>query len=313
MNKRKHILITSIITAITLIISPIIYNSPCFKQNTTQTVYENSERLTKTAQLLNHKNNATIRIMTFNLLAHYTSWGGSEVEPRANEFFKVRDAFLPDIIGLQEMCNEWYYKISTNNSTYQFVTPLTTAFPQKTTSMIFNKNTVILLDSGNKAFSKSNNFKTRRMVWGMFKSKKTSDVFIVINTHFSILKSPKNKQNQAVRWCEAQELYTLTEALFKKYPYPIIIIGDFNTSRKTVNNKTLKNGDYGILLTHYTDAETIAKNKYFCESKSFNNITNDHIFIKGNATVNNLLLLSFKELELLSDHFPLIADIKFKN
>ena len=78
MNKKKHILITSIITLIVFVLSPQIYNLPIFEYNVYngKEYYEFTEQLEKDNLLLSKGEN-DIRIMTLNLLVHYASWGES--------------------------------------------------------------------------------------------------------------------------------------------------------------------------------------------------------------------------------------------
>lgn len=312
MNKKRHISITIIITILTLIICPIIYNQPFIEYNLyigkKETVYK--EQIKKDNLILCKEENE-IRIMTLNLLAHYKSWGGKPVEQRSNIFFSIRDGYSPDVLGLQEMCFDWYNEITKNKSDYKFVSPLKTVFPQKMTAILYNSSTVELIESGSITFSDCWNFKSRRAVWGVFRHKKTDKIFTVINTHLSFLEESEEEENFFTQACQVNELYTTTQSLELQYPYPIFVIGDFNTKRRVSYQKPVINsGSYGILNSLYTDSEDIAKNKYFGENFNFNNTLNDHIFIKGDVTVKNLSLLSQDCFCELSDHYPLFADIK---
>ena len=310
MNKRKHILITAVITVIVFIFSPQIYALPIFEYNfyKEKPHYEFTEQLKKDNLLLNKGENE-VRIMTLNLLAHYSSWGGTPVNERSHIFFALQSAYSPDVLGVQEMCNDWYNEITKTKSNYKFVTPVKTAFPQKMTAIIYNAETLDVIDSGNKSFSNALNFKSRRIVWAVFKTKNTNKVFIVLNTHLSFLNKNENDENYTTQACQVNELYATIQTLYSQYSYPILIIGDFNTKRRVnYQNHVIASGSYGILNSLYTDAEFLAKNKFNGSNLSFNNTLNDHIFIYGDIKIKNLALLSQEYFTHLSDHFPLLAD-----
>ncbi len=313
MNYNKRILITAVITLLVFIFSPQIYASPIFEYNVfkRKPTYEFTEQLKKDNLLLN-KGESEIRVMTLNLLAHYNSWGGTPVNERSHIFFALRDTYSPDVLGVQEMCSDWYKEISNNKSNYKFVSPIKTSFPQKMTAILYNSDTLKVIDSGNEVFSDTLNFKARRVVWAVFKVKSTNEIFIVLNTHLSFLSKNKIDENYPAQACQVNKLYSITKTLYSQYSAPILVIGDFNTKRRVNYQKSvITSGSYGILNSLYTDAENVAKNKFFSENMSFNNTLNDHIFIYGDVNVTNLSLLSQDCFVNLSDHFPLLADISF--
>lgn len=310
MNYNKRILIISVITLTVLLFSPKIYNLPALEYNVfePEPECEFTEPMKKTNLILNKKENE-IRVMTINLLAHYNSWGGKPVNERSDIFFKLREIYSPDVLGVQEMCTDWYNEISKSKSNYKFTTPLKTAFPQKMTAILYNSDTVEVIDSGNKAFSNNINFKSRRIVWAVFRVKSTNNVFLVINTHLSFLKQSQNHDNYTTQACQVNELYNTLQSIYSQYSCPVLIIGDFNTKRRVSSkNININSGSYGILNSFFTDAEAIAENKLFGENLSFNNTLNDHIFIYGNLKVRNIALLSQNCFCNLSDHFPLLVD-----
>lgn len=311
MKKKTHILITILITVLSFIICPIIYNQPFIEYNfyTGKSESPFNEQIKKDNLILMKSENE-VRIMTLNLLAHYKSWGGKPVEERSDIFFSIRDGYSPDVLGLQEMCSDWYNEINKQKSNYKFVSPLKTAFPQKMTAILYNSDTIELIDSGSITFSDCWNFKSRRAVWGVFRHKTINKIFTVVNTHLSFLEELE-EENFFTQTCQVNELYSVTQFLELQYPYPIFVIGDFNTKRRVSYQKSVINsGSYGILNSLYTDSEDIAKNKFCGENFNFNNTLIDHIFIKGDVTVKNLSLLSQNCFSSLSDHYPLFADIK---
>ena len=312
MKKKTHILITILITVLSIIICPIIYNQPFIEYNfyTGKSESPFNEQIKKDNLILKKSENE-VRIMTLNLLAHYKSWGGKPVEERSDIFFSIRDGYSPDVLGLQEMCSDWYNEINKQKSNYKFISPLKTAFPQKMTAILYNSDTIELIDSGSITFSDCWNFKSRRAVWGVFRHKTINKIFTVVNTHLSFLEELE-EENFFTQTCQVNELYSVTQFLELQYPYPIFVIGDFNTKRRVnYQNHVITSGSYGILNSLYTDAEFLAKNKFNGSNLSFNNTLNDHIFIYGDIKIKNLALLSQDCFTPLSDHYPLLADFSF--
>ena len=64
------------------------------------------------------KQDDQIRIMTSNLLVHYKSWGGSDSRPRAKMFFETVNTYQPDVIGVQEVSDQWYNCLMRNKGSY---------------------------------------------------------------------------------------------------------------------------------------------------------------------------------------------------
>lgn len=314
MNTKTHILITVIISIATLVICPLFYVSSILEADNTETPQGLLQEQIKADNLILAKSNEDLRIMTFNILAHYKSWGGTPVEQRCNLFFEVLNGFTPDVLGLQEMCLDWYNALTKTKSTYKFTSPVKTAFPHKMTAILYNSETLELIDCGSTPFTNSVNFKTRRIAWGLFKQKSTSECFYVVNTHFSFLEEKEKNENFPIQSCQANELYTNIKSLYTQYSYPIFIVGDFNTKRRAKYQKdVVDTGTYGILNSVLTDAESLAKNTFFGENANLKGTLNDHIFIYGEAYVKNIYLVSKNELKALSDHYPLFADVCLKN
>lgn len=292
-------------------ICPVFYNSTLIKSDFENTEQVNLTEEIKKDNLILNKTENDLRIMTFNLLAHYKSWGGKPVQDRSSLFFCVLNGYAPDVLGVQEMCFDWYNEIVKANTSYKFVAPLKTAFPQKMTAILYNSDTLELLDSGTHPFSNTLNYMSRRVVWGLFKHKSTNNVFYVINTHLSFLEEYEESENFNVLSCQVNELYSTVQTLYTQYTFPVFTIGDFNTKRRAkYQNNDIPSGAYGILNSWFTDAETISENKYFCENTNFQRTLNDHIFIKGDVFVKNVYLVSKNELSMLSDHYPLFVDVR---
>lgn len=114
-----------------------------------------------------------IKIMTSNLLVHYKSWGGSDARPRAKMFFEVLGTYLPDVVGIQEVSGQWYDCIRLNKGSYKMLFPIATGALMKMTALMYNSDTVNVIDCGQLTYDKGNDSRLRRAVWGVFESKET--------------------------------------------------------------------------------------------------------------------------------------------
>ena len=64
---------------------------------------------------------SAFRIMSANVLVHIKDWGGEPVKPRAHRFAEAVKHYAPDVIGMQEMCSEWYKYLLPQLSDYQVI------------------------------------------------------------------------------------------------------------------------------------------------------------------------------------------------
>jgi len=104
------------------------------------------------------ENTGDARIMSSNLLVHYNIWGGLPAKPRAKCFIEMLNQYKPDVIGVQELCDGWYCCVNRNlPDGYKLLFPFSTGVFVRMTAMIYNSETLNLIDSGNFTYGKKNN------------------------------------------------------------------------------------------------------------------------------------------------------------
>ena len=139
-------------------------------------------------QIDNTKQNDEVRIMTSNLLVHYKSWGGSDARPRAKMFFETVSTYQPDVIGVQEVSGQWFNCLMRNKGNYEMLYSFSTGALMRMTALMYNSETLTLIDKGQIAYEQGNDSRLRRAVWGIFESKNTGERFAVISTHFDCIR-----------------------------------------------------------------------------------------------------------------------------
>lgn len=243
-----------------------------------------------------------IRVMTYNLEAHYILWNGRPINGRAEGVKRLILSLSPDVLCLQEAELKWRHVLE-KLPHYRPVDTLKNWQFTYMTTMLYNTRTMTLIKSGSIAYKHGWLKTNRRICYGVFKIKRTKEVICVISTHLT----PLNKKH--VEAClktmthQVEQLKATVTDLSHRYRCPVIIGGDFNSHNKAVNKKKepLKSYQiYCLLKNCFTDAKQSSKGS-----------TLDHIFYYGNIIIDDYQRLNqFKEL---SDHDPLYIDCHLKN
>ena len=200
------------------------------------------------------------------------------------------------------MSRKWFACIY-NNTDYQFIHPIRSAIFPTMTTLAYNPKTVSLIAFGEQVFRYGNNSPLRRMVWGVFRYKKTDKIFAVINTHFSI--SNPNSTDNTTPLTQALELISLCKDLKKLFNCPVFPLGDFNTHKATKNTPS---PIYDILVTAFKNTSDTANAVSHGEKTDSKTLFIDHIFSFGDVTVIRHVTLSNASLKNLSDHTPIFCD-----
>lgn len=252
------------------------------------------------------------RIMTSNLLVHYESWGGSDAHKRAAMFFKVLETYKPDVVALQEMSDQWFCCIMRNKGSYKMLYPVSTGALIKMTAIIYNSDTVDLLDSGEMAYSEGDNFRLRRVVWGLFQDKKTKKQYIVSSTHLDLIREGQEKSELKVMQSQVKEEISLTGSLQKEYSCPVFAAGDFNTMDQGGYDEIYDAPSvYDKLASSLKDTKNLAKELTGGDAKKVSSPTYDHIFQLGKAKIERYSILSDSSMTAMSDHYPIFIDVAF--
>ncbi len=254
-----------------------------------------------------YKNDDTqIRLMTYNLLADSIGFEGSPSQNRADGVCRILEGISPDVCGFQEMSRKWFACIL-NNTDYKFIHPIRSGVFSTMTTLAYNPKTVNLIAFGEQVFKNGKNSPLRRMVWGVFRHKKTDKIFAVVNTHFSL--SGPDFSDNTTPLTQALELITLCKDLKKLFNCPVFPAGDFNAHKPT---KKTPSPIYDILVTAFKNTLTLAKTTSNGENTNNKTLFIDHIFSFGDANITHHATLSQDFFKDLSDHYPIFCDISIQ-
>ncbi len=277
---------------------------------------------------------SNLRIMSNNVWYNKkgNTWYGtgldSSNQTRYKEIAKVYLAYTPDVISFQELfpstnCSDFMLKeINKGGRNYQYVDGAREFFVVRNhTPIIYNTETLDLIESGAHVFPYGSNSGTKSYTWAYFKEKKTGYNFIVFSTHLWWMKESAKAGSTQLRKDQMTEICKKANELIKKYGCSCYVMGDFNckTSAEefTVMNK------YKFLDCHdiATEFSSNSSGRYICKTTSFsykpsagtykkNGI--DHILVKNLKKARvlsyNYALPNF--FGRLSDHAPVYIDIK---
>ncbi len=244
-----------------------------------------------------------IRLMTYNLLSDSIGFEGSPAQGRADGVCKIIEGISPDVCGFQEVSRKWFACIY-NNTDYKFIHPIRSALFPTMTTLAYNPEAVSLIAFGEQTFKNGSNSPLRRMVWGVFRHKKTDKPFAVVNTHFSL--SDTALSDNTTPLTQALELITLCKDLKTLFNCPVFPIGDFNTHKPT---KKTPSPIYDILSTAFENTSSLSKKLSHGKATNKKTLFIDHIFLFGDGEIINHTTLSQPSFKTLSDHYPIFCDI----
>lgn len=263
-----------------------------------------------------------VRVLIHNI------WGNTSdgrIADRMYQTAAVYEGYMPDVIGLQEcspgarggsssiikLLGELGYTeapAEANNSSKNNYTPL-----------LYNQNTVTLIESGHRLYAGQNDSGSKGLTWGVFKTVATGETFAVLSTHYWW--QSDDAQDTLDRESNARESLDTIATLTKKYNCPIVLGGDFNCNPSS--------SPYGILTkgglrdvqswakvtenmhTHHTyptydEATGLWDDPVYPAANYSRSI--DHIFATGALTPGRFDVVTDLYTILSGDHCPLIFD-----
>lgn len=258
------------------------------------------------------KQDDEVRIMTSNLLVHYESWGGSDAHSRAKMFFETVNTYQPDVIGVQEVSGQWYNCLIRNKGNYKMLFPVSTGALMRMTALIYNADTLNLIDKGQMEYDEGNDERLRRAVWGIFESKETGKQFAVVSTHFDCIRENEEELMLSYMKTQIKQINEISESIKEKYGVPVFCIGDFNAMNQGEGVDPVMDAPeiYDELCKTLTDTRLVAQEKANGDALDADAPTWDHIFLNGEAQINRYAIVSPQVLSEMSDHYPIFADVK---
>ena len=175
--------------------------------------------------------------------------------------------------------------------------------------MIYNENTVRVLDSGSQTYTQGTDARMRRIEWALFERLDTGKQFVVTNTHLDLLHEGSIEEELPILQSEAEELIAFSNELKEQYGCPVFSAGDYNAMEDTPYTKEVDAKEiYALLADSLTDAKTAALRAKSGLAWSLSEPVYDHIFVNGEVTISQYQLLSNSYMNDLSDHYPIFAD-----
>lgn len=249
-----------------------------------------------------------MRVMTYNILAHY--WTDYiSVDRRYEPLKSVLDIYDPDIVGLQEVCNEWSNKLYTKlNDTYAFINQKTPdgKFINLST-IIYKKDKFEVVDSGLEYLTPQGPNHIRLVNWAIFKDKQTGKLFAFFNTHWDPSSGPHGADHAKIL------NKVMADHPDVKYA---ISTGDYNAKPGAEAYMTFLD-QTGLVnsIDAAKAAGTLKNNAGGCASVGTNKETVatggpiDHIIITKNIGVLSFETILWNGVEQVSDHSPKYADV----
>lgn len=199
--------------------------------------------------------------------------------------------------------------------------------PTSYTTLFFKTERFELIDEGFLLYDGLNDSNSKSVTWALLKEKATGKQGIFMSTHFWWMHDGEKDNKQRLQ--NVEQLQALCDELLAKYDVPIIIGGDFNNGKNSLQGDEpyftmLKKGFTDIRLSadKTTDKYTCHFDEYpvllddgktYVKSANLPDCTIDYIFTYGKNQSKALefdILMSDKALA-TSDHCPLIGRFEF--
>ncbi len=265
-----------------------------------------------------------IRVMSFNLLVDI--WADTPpVSGRDKTVASTILCYKPDVIGFQETSSNWHSAIKNaiKNTPYKLICVEHENYSHEKygktcfTPILYNSDTVKLIESGVEEFVESDNHYMKTIAWAYFEHTASGKKFVQVNTHFT----PSHaEQSLEYRTAQALEVLALADSLESQYDCPVLITGDFN-STEGKDKENAHKPYWSIIDGGFSDAKYSAtKINRNCSTwhelgaqvstATANSL--DHIFGNEKVKFTYFNTLVDKILMSASDHCPIYADVILK-
>ena len=265
----------------------------------------------------------------------YNSWyrlgEDSSNRYRFKEMAKAYIAYNPDVLSFQELNPRPYFsnfmlqEINSGGRNYQYVDGAYTFYiPRNYTPMIYNTDTLNLIESGAHTFTYGSNSGTKSYTWGCFENKKTGFRFIAFSTHLWWKKETVYAGSSDMRAEQMKEICDMADLLIKKYACPCFVMGDFNCNSTQKEYATMAKNDFSDCHEIATDYANNSSGRYVCNPNTFSYRSNIGTYKKN--SIDHILVKNLKKARVLSynyaipnfygklsDHAPVYIDVKIRD
>ncbi|MBQ8441348.1 MAG: endonuclease/exonuclease/phosphatase family protein [Clostridia bacterium] len=253
---------------------------------------------------------ADMRVMSFNILCELFD-ELAVIEGRQIPVIAPIFTYKPDILGLQEMSEAWYPELdSLFGSTYAFVDRTNDKGDYNSSPLVYNTETMTLLEHGTKALPLVGSGSNRTISWGYFERKSDGARFVAVSTHWN---PGSDEEDKNARVTQAGEMATFVKTLKSKYNCPIITAGDYNSRlsedpiKTYISKSGLKDACQNAKVVNRSIKTT---HTLFNENNRGPGEAIDHVFASDEIELLFYNVLIDKCLAPSSDHYPVYADIK---
>ncbi|GGG55452.1 endonuclease/exonuclease/phosphatase family protein [Epilithonimonas arachidiradicis] len=256
-----------------------------------------------------------LKVMTYNIRLSLESDKENSWDNRKNDALALMSYYHPDYFGVQEAVPQQMTDIKTSLKDYDYVGvgrddgknqgEYSAIFYDKTKLEVTKSGTFWLSETPEKPSKGWDAAYNRVCTYAFFKIKKTGKQFLAMNLHFDHV-------GDVARVNSAKLILEKVKELNPKN-LPLTLTGDFNLTDDSepikIISKSLDNAFYHSKKPHYGpigtftafDVNTVPKERI------------DYIFVKGFDVLSNRTINDRRENLLYpSDHFPILAEIKFK-
>lgn len=220
------------------------------------------------------------------------------------------NTYQPDVIGVQEVSDQWYNCLMRNKGCYKMLYPISTGALMRMTALMYNSETLTLIDKGQMTYDQGNDSRLRRAVWGVFESKSTGKQFAVISTHFDCIRPGEEELMHSYMDYQTEKIIEISNNIKEEYNVSVFSIGDFNSMNQGEGVDPIMDAPeiYEELYKSLTDTRLIAKEKESGDALDADAPTWDHIFIEGEVQIDRYAIVSPEILSQMSDHYPIFVD-----
>lgn len=256
-----------------------------------------------------------LNIMTYNIRLSLESDKENSWENRKEDALALMSYYHPDIMGVQEAVPQQMKDIQNSLKDYGFVGVGRDDGKDKGeySAIFYDKNKLEVLQSGTFWLSETPDVPSRGWdaaynricTYALFKTKKGGKKFWSFNLHFDHI-------GNVARVNSAKLILEKMKELNPKN-LPVTLTGDFNLTDTTkpiqIISKSMTDSYYHSEKPHYGpkgsfqafDINTPAKERI------------DYVFVKGFKVISNRTINDRRENLLYpSDHFPVLAELKFE-
>ena len=256
-----------------------------------------------------------LKVMTYNIRLSLDSDKENSWNNRKKETMALMSYYHPDYFGVQEAVPQQMVDIKTTLTDYDYVGvgrddgknlgEFSAIFYDKNKLEVVKSGTFWLSETPEKPSKGWDAAYNRVCTYALFKMKKSGKKFWAFNLHFDHV-------GDVARVNSAKLILEKIKA-FNKENLPLTLTGDFNLTDDTepikIISKELADSFYHSQKSHYGPKGTWQN--FDINTPSTERL--DYVFVKGFDVLSNRTINDRRQNLLYpSDHFPVLAEIKFK-